>query len=42
MAYKYTTEFVKDYFNKRGCTFTDPVFLGVMHKHNYICCCRMG
>jgi len=39
MAYKYTTEFVKDCFNKRGCVFTDPVFLGVMHKHNYICSC---
>lgn len=39
MAYKYTTDYIKSYYAEKDCTFSDSVFLGVMHKHNYICSC---
>jgi hypothetical protein len=37
--FKYTTDQVKEIYAKRGCKFLDSEFLGVMHKHNYLCVC---
>ena len=37
--FKYTLEQVKEIYAKRGCVFLDEEFLGVMHKHNYLCVC---
>ena len=38
--FKYTLEQVKKIYEKRGCVFLDNEFLGVMHKHNYLCVCK--
>ena len=37
--FKYSLEQVKEFYTKRGCVFLDDEFLGVMHKHNYLCSC---